>query len=131
MSEFVEVKTAELNGAALDWAVAQVEREAVDIMPCTILRNTPRLFVETTAGAQEFTPSANWSQAGPLMEKYCKGFGMLQDGTDSRWRAFAYNPDSGMQRMVGGESILVAFCRALVALKSGETVSVPAELLPC
>jgi hypothetical protein len=142
----IEVKTADLAGHALDWAVGksiawiepifgigQISYIAADnfLMMASPDPDEPDdvTLVEHFNHYSQWSPSRLWSQGGPLMDKYCKGFGMLQDGTDTRWRSFAFNPDSGMQRMLGGETILIAFCRALTALKLGETVRVPAELL--
>lgn len=158
MTDMIEVKTANLIGPALDWAVAQVQIKAGEITPDSEEHSTGRPYFNCKFGnpslwgegreqkgttnkdtgkpwvmhgpGGSYSPSTDWSYGGPLMDTYCKGFGMLQDGTDKRWRSFAYNPDTTMQRMLGGETILIAFCRALVALKLGETVSVPKELMP-
>ena len=94
MSEFVEVKTAELSGAALDWAVAKAD--GLEPMLFPMGRNKYGVVAcsgSASEGDMSVTPcvySTDWSQGGPLMDKHCKGFGMLQDGTDSRWRSFAY-----------------------------------------
>jgi len=136
MSEFVEVSVSDLSGVALNWAVAMAEGYRADPEQeegdgQTVI--SPEGFYTSVSkrGAADgfgYRPSTDWSQGGPLMDKHCKGFGMLQDSTDSRWRSSAYSPETGMQRMVGGETILIAFCRALVALKLGDVVSVPKDL---
>lgn len=69
-----------------------------------------------------------WAVGGHLFDKHCKGFGMLRDGTDSGHRAFAYNRPTGFSRLAGSPTILIAGCRAKVALNIGDTVQVPKEL---
>lgn len=127
--EMIEVKTAELSGPALDWAVAQCEgvetcwrygRELARIHDF----HGNRLIEEIRP---IYSPSTTWKQGGPLIEKYlvsfcvehedvilavlCDDYGMYISG----WRQ--------------GENHLIAACRAIVAAKLGDTVRVPAALV--
>lgn len=130
MSEFVEVKTADLFGAALDWAVAQVEnpegfvmRDATDDMGCWIIgiaddANDPQSWLKSS-----YSPSTDWSQGGPLIDEYMIGFGVY---SDAYFAVVGLNERSGAEN---GPTHLIAACRAIVASVLGETVSVPKELL--
>jgi hypothetical protein len=126
MTEMTEVKTADMAGAALDWAVAKVE--AVTVAIASPHYGTDWRVYKPDFGGK-YSPSTDWAVGGPLLSKHCKGFGLVQDGTSSRWRSFAYNPENATQRLAGGESILIAACRAIVTLNLGDTVQVPKELV--
>lgn len=127
--EMIEVKTSELSGLALDWAVA----EAIGANPfCLdygfIIAETPEFLSHVLPiGGSRFHPSLDWAQGGPLIEKYliafcvehedvilavmCDDYGMYVSG----WRQ--------------GENHLIAACRAIVAAKLGDAVLVPAALI--
>jgi hypothetical protein len=121
MIQMIEVKTAELSGPALRWAVAQAEGLEVTIHP-PAYGNGHRLAVNGRTEA--YRPDMDWSQSGPLIEKHRIGFGLYPN---------AYFACTGLNDCGGeasGPTHLIAACRAIVSAKLGETVAVPAELLP-
>lgn len=128
MSEFVEVKTDELSGAALDWAVAQVE--GVEYLHAGIkcrARLTARTFHHYTK--PNFMPSTDWSHGGPLIEKYAitlMPFSMEFNGAPHYWTA---DPWRERAFPADGATPLIAACGAIVASVLGDTVSVPKELI--
>ncbi|MDH4550864.1 phage protein NinX family protein [Pseudomonas sp. BN607] len=134
MTDLIEVKTADLAGEALGWAVGKAEGLDLFLEPPGYNGVPCRVFARYQGAATEHTkrynPWEDWAVGGPLFDKHCKGFGMLQDGTNSRYRAFAYNQPTGFSRLAGGPTILAAGCRAIVALHIGDTVQVPKELMP-
>lgn len=133
MSEFVEVKVSELSGAALDWAVAQVEQ----IDGLVIHKGRPSFEKEFDPDCwaddsclkafkcwKFYAPSTDWSQGGPLIEKHAIGF----VGYDANnWQAFSSPEDVTWQCV--GPTHLIAACRVIVAAKLGETVQIPKELI--
>lgn len=125
MSDMKTVRTSELIGAALDWAVAKAQGVEIDL---------PGSDVVWAKYAGAYSPSTDWSQGGPLLDQHCKGFGLIQDGKSLTWRAFGYSrhvfDSERLQRMASGPSILVTACRAIVAANLGDEVQIPAELLP-
>jgi len=129
MTELIEVHTPTLNGAALDWAVSKVEGRKVEIVRGGTYGRPDTLWFIATEGGQAYSPSKDWVLGGPLLDKHCTSFGVVQDGSASRWRSFAYRAETGMSRIAGGESILIAACRAIVTLNLGDTVQVPKELI--
>lgn len=133
MTELIEVKTADLAGEALGWAVGTAE--GLDLLLAPPQYGNPcRVFARYQATATEYTkrynPWEDWAVGGPLADRHSKSFGMLQDGTGKNWRSFAYKSEPLLMRLAGGESILVALCRAIVLLHCGDTVKVPKELMP-
>lgn len=63
------MKTAELSGAALDWAVAKAEGLEVKIEP-PIYGTGPRVFASNGLALTRYRPSTDWAQGGPLIQKY-------------------------------------------------------------
>ena len=137
MSQFVEVKTAELAGPALDWAVAKACRYECGRLPRignTLGCNLPdglqyvigRLCCASIAeelNARFSRPSTDWAQGGPLIDKYNIWLsGPIGDRKE--WSA-AINLSADEMR---GETALIAICRTIVAAKLGDVVQVPVEL---
>lgn len=125
MNDMVEVKVSELIGPALDWAVSKIEE----------IEYTPRYLSMSSNIAGEgfkhwfvsnFRPSTDWSQGGPLIANRGKCIGMeLRIAENS-----ASFIQSGMRIGYTASDVLIAACRAIVAAKLGEIVSVPKELMP-
>ena len=113
----VEVKTAELSGAALDWVVAKAVNQGV-----SMVGDWPHIVAFGGKLCGRYSPSTDWSQGGPLIDEYAIAF---EGFTDATIRAFTMI-DSG----VGfGAGHLVAACRAIVDARLGDVVRVPAELV--
>ena len=123
----IEVKLDDLEGRALDWMVAQVAGVAVKLTPP---HNGTYWRVFQVSRGYAYRPSTDWSQGGPLMDKYGKSFGMVDSSEPPRFRAFARKDGpEGFCRIAGGATILQAFCRALVRLHRGDLVMVPEVLV--
>lgn len=110
----IEVKTSELIGPALRYAVAVADGW-----------DFSKEFDRMTFNG--FCPDTDWAQGGPLLDKWCKSFGMVQDPGREWYRAFAYGEEP-FQSLAGGPTILIAACRARVKAISGDTVQIPDEL---
>ncbi|WP_338568768.1 phage protein NinX family protein [Pseudomonas canadensis] len=123
MTEFVEVKTQDLSGAALDWAVAKAEG-----MPALIYPTDPHyVYIDMPGrGCGPYMPSHAWFEGGPLIEKYKLDIGAPMENQNGPWNAATeWAHPLGYK----GDTPLIAACRAIVASILGETVSVPKELL--
>lgn len=101
----MKIKTSELTGAALDWAVAKCEGYWLDLVP-----------------EGEYTPSSNWSQGGPIIERE-KINTSIYTGL-MKWMA---TKNVG-ETIETGDTCLIAAMRCYVASKLGDTVDVPEEL---
>jgi len=119
------MKTSELTRAALNWAVAQAEEEH-DVLFCQ--RQYGRLLVriagdhETRDVEWPYTPSTDWSQGGPIIER--EGIGVGPAGCARKW-----NPVTEQYDQFTGPTPLIAAMRCYVASKLGDDVNIPEELL--
>ncbi|WP_429066987.1 phage protein NinX family protein [Aeromonas bestiarum] len=118
MSKFVEVKTAELVGPALDWAVAQIEGQKYIVKHITKTSLNLAGQVIAVEHQANYRPSADWAQGGPLWDE---------------WATSMEHYDGWLVAVVGGDAQghtkLIALCRAIVAAKLGDLVQVPVELV--
>ena len=96
------MKTNELTGAALDWAVAQCEGLAK--------------YIEVVEG---FKPSTDWAQSGAIIER--EKIELEHDGFE--WWARIKSDDD-----YNGETPLIAAMRCYVASKLGNDVQLPEGL---
>ena len=97
------MKTSELIGKALNWAVAECE--------------------DVYCFDGSYTPSTNWAQGGPIIEREWVD---LHCVNDSLWEAEC--PAPGGLAMQNGPTPLIAAMRCYVASKLGDEVDVPEEL---
>jgi hypothetical protein len=109
------MKTSELTGAALDWAVAKAE-------------GYTGVALESRTG-EWYTPSTNWAQGGPIIERE----NINIETWHGAWQAeLEFLPDDDTHYRYGkgaGPTPLIAAMRCYVASKLGEDVSIPEELL--
>ena len=153
----MKIKTSELNGAALDWAVAiAVEAwtfahsyfptmthdptfsgvearnyprgEFASLIPtCVLVPNNP-----FRQDPQPFCPSTDWGHGGPLIERFSVTIGKRTDCPPGpkQWDAFIDTKFCDTANYANfGHAPLIAACRAIVAAKLGDEVDVPEELL--
>ena len=100
------MKVNQLEGAALDWAVAQCE------------------YVDVRYGFDDNCPeySTDWAQGGPIIQEE-----MIEIfRRDEKW--FAYSVNSKPEDFYG-PTPLIAAMRCYVASHFGEEIEVPDELL--
>lgn len=117
----MEIKTSELGGAALDWAVA----ESVGIKDLSWEWNphTKRMMVTHENEMHSFIPSTDWAQCGPLIQEFKMNIFQAGEAPDVCARIGQDITKRGL-----GETPLVAACRAIVQHKLGDTVTIPNEL---
>ena len=149
MSKFIEVKTAELSGKALDWAVAKSAgfEPITDRPACKLvgfyLDNPPDT---TSVSGFPFSPSNNWAQGGPLIDKYKvmltppnnlvhRNFGSFDKRNgwyeSGHWGSTIFGKDRVHRRAAfhHPDSPLIVAMRAIVQFVMGDAVSVPKELM--
>jgi len=121
----VNIKTEELTGAALDWAVAKCEG-TTDFRFDTVATYWVTLDGKDRAlskgWAQSFNPSTDWSQGGPIIER--EKIDLI--ACDADWEA-QQNASLPMTA-VEGATPLIAAMRCFVTSKLGDLVEVPDEL---
>ncbi len=141
------MKTAELTGAALDWAVTQCELKAGIITENSDDLSKPLLFCKHLFGTYEtgvtelgkqqghpelrrgsgsaYKPSTDWRQAGPIIER------------EKISLDFTVEPNialiiglMGKATVFGtGDTPLIAAMRCYVASRLGGDVEIPKELI--
>ena len=111
----MRVKTNELTGAALDWAVAKCEG-----LLAFGYRKTDRFIIELSDGEfEEFCPSTDWAQGGPIIER--EKITIFQTGKD--WMGYIRHDTESF-----APTPLIAAMRCYVASKLGDEVEIPEEL---
>ena len=108
----MKVKTNELSGVQLDWTVAKCEGYAEG--PCGS-------FWTTEDEPEDFKPSEDWAQGGPIIER--EGISLDEMYDTPEWYASMENTKG-----YRGPTPLVAAMRCFVASKLGEEVEVPDAL---
>lgn len=130
MNEFIKVKTAELHGAALDWAVAKAtQAEELKVTGSGRVSCIYELAHREGCWTNDYCPSTEWSEGGLLIQAQrisLSGPGCM----GGQWSAHIDTGSFGGSRYWFGETALMAACRALVGTMTGDSVSVPAELAP-
>ena len=112
------MKTSELQGAALDWAVAKCEGAT---------ETAPQKFYGWKGAL--FGYSTNWAQGGPIIERE-KCIATLERLNGGAWRVQA--PYTIAHDKPGeyyyGPTPLIAAMRCYVASKLGDEVKLPKDL---
>jgi hypothetical protein len=124
----MRIKTSELTGDALDWAVAKCEGRRVEFN---------HQYTEETKfdgwwqlGPNHWQPlnkySTDWAQGGPIIER--EGITVARRGGQSfsPWGAVLQEFEFEEE----GPTPLIAAMRCYVASKLGDTIDIPEELTP-
>ena len=113
------MKTNELTGAALDWAVAKCEQpEWWDNFPDEMAKGNLDMDGEGT-----YSPSTDWSQGGPIIERENIALRGTWDGETAGWITMKGRVEQT------GPTPLTAAMRCYVASKLGDEVEIPEELV--
>lgn len=148
----MKIKTSELQGAALDWAVTAAtevqfsEYRAVKI--CRFEATTPAWIErENSPGSapyfHRYSPSTDWAQGGPIIERegiQLRSIRREGHALNGHWLAMKADGNTGSMvqwvkrtdwrnHFFEGQTPLIAAMRCYVNSKLGEYVEVPDELL--
>lgn len=124
------MKTSELTGAALDWAVAKCEGKIDRCGEVTRIGN--QLYCWEDGERMRYAPSDDWAQGGPIIYReklsFCyNDFGAAPDnGKD--YIGFIWDGQQHVD-LAFGPTPLIAAMRCYVASKLGDEVEVPEELV--
>ena len=140
------IKTSELTGAALDWAVATAEKLPLRLDPMGFRRDSPDALQagwwvwfgtpfsmilgytpKSNKDQRGYSPSTDWAQGGPIIEREALTVKMRHPNP-RLWVSYnGWNHDPGFS--ASGPTALIAAMRCYVASKLGDEVEVPEELL--
>jgi hypothetical protein len=108
------MKTSELTGAALDWAVAEIENPKPEFY-----RDNEGLEWE-----REYSPSTDWAQGGPIIERE----EISVNWASGQWQAHTANDQDEYEQIEYGPTPLISAMRCYVAKKLGDEIEIPKEL---
>ncbi len=113
------MKTSELTGAALDWAVAKCE------VGDEFCFNPLPYLPDENGQPSYFMPSTDWAQGGPIIERERL---LIQpelgkEGAGNAWYCVAITPHDAY-----GATPLIAAMRCYVASKLGDEIETPEGL---
>lgn len=122
MSDTVKIKTADLIGPALDWAVGHIEGFTDD--------ESLAARVGPNEDEDPYHPSTDWSQSGPIIER--ERIALLPDRYDKSGYPDGWIGSMGICGQPGQPAPfpLIAAMRCYVASKLGDELDIPAELAP-
>ena len=117
----MKIKTSELIGRSLDWAVAIYQNVELD-------ENNDPIWFDDRGCFAIYSPSTDWAQGGPIIEHMSKGtfFFMENDGKNCH---VAYSETNHDNAHGYGPTILIAAMRCYVSSKLGDEVEVPDEIV--
>lgn len=123
----MKVKTSELTGIALDWAVATCEVPGLDPADETHVRHFNNLRYEHVLH-RRFHYSTDWSQGGLIIEREEIGVQCVYTGGKLDCWMAATRPGHDDQKEFG-PTPLIAAMRCYVAAKLGRKVEVPDKIV--
>ena len=126
----MKIKTSELTGIALDWAVAMCEggeHLAFDgITWGFVLNRELKVLAKGWAPSMSYLPSTDWAQGGPIIERL-----ILRAGLVLRCYVEQQRCEASLDfphKFSYGPTPLVAALRCYVASRLGDEVEVPDAL---
>lgn len=122
----MKIKTGELSGVALDWAVGVAcGMQIGNHYGIPYRKDMPG---DTYGPGPVWKPSTDWSQGGPLIERF--GISLVQEDGCSAYACSDIEVGNcwHINGQEFGDTFLVAAMRAIVAAKLGDEVDVPEGL---
>jgi hypothetical protein len=111
----MKIKTSELQGAALNWCVAQCEMMHTDY-------RDKGLLIHRIGYGEPMPPySSDWAQGGPIIEREKITLRSFKSCWQASIKSFVVDADK--------EAPLTAAMRCYVASKLGDEVEIPEELI--
>ena len=122
----MKIKTAEATPLQLNWLVATCEGLEFDD------EGKPIWFPDSdeyfAVPREVYSPSTNWAQGGPIIEREWICADRLMDGR--WWACKRTNAGDSMLFQNAGPTPLIAAMRCYVTSKMGDEVEIPEELAP-
>ena len=118
------MKTNELIGPALDWAVAKCEGVGT-LDKCNIVwvpKPKEPHFDEV------YSPSTDWSQGGPIIEREEIDITCIDGPEEIKWKAIRLTRNKKSVHVLKGSTPLIAAMRCFVTYKLGDDIEIPEEL---
>ena len=126
----MKIKTAELIGRQLDYAVALSAGGTgfrYDTIASYWITIDGKHYVLSNGWSEDqcYTPSTNWLRGGPIIER--ESISICTQMTNKDWMAVSFHGDiDGF-----GPPPLIAAMRCYCCAKLGDEIDIPEELQPC
>jgi hypothetical protein len=117
----MKVKVSELQGAALDWAVAKAEGVDGYIVNESFMT---RWTDDECEDGVDYHYSTDWAQGGPIIER--EGISVAMDDVEP-WCGFIEDDETNTL-LFSGPTPLIAAMRCYVASQMGDEIELPEEL---
>ena len=126
----MKIKTSELTGAQLNWAVAECEGKVEQGVYGTpeLLESGLYLHYCDVLLSHPYSPSTDWAEGGLLIQREGIGIRQYGDFLESHWQADKW-AFKFVDPMATGPTPLIAAMRCLCRAKLGDEVDIPDELL--
>ena len=121
----MKIKTNELTGSALDWAVAEAQKIKVHRSKSGKWMTANYGEFNHRHGAPWYQPSTDWAQGGPIIEREKIRIRPAHFGL---WCALYQHTEHVEDEELVGPTPLIAAMRCYVASKLGDEVEIPKEL---
>jgi hypothetical protein len=123
------MRTADLIGPALDWAVAKIEGELKKADFYTHESNGA-FMLEVGEVSWVYSPTTKWAQGGPIIEREWIEVVTTNAADNEAWEGICpHRQDEAQDAFIArGSTPLVAAMRCYVASKLGDDVAIPEEL---
>lgn len=133
MTDLIEVKTADLSGEALGWAVGKAEGLDLHLEPPGYNGVPWRVFArhrgDVTEQSKRYNPWEDWALGGPLVET--REITIQPSAWDWQRKCVLWRgQQEDENRFFEHVTPLVAAMRAVAHARLGNTVNVPKELMP-
>ena len=120
----MKIKTSELTGPALNWAVAKCEGYTIEIRPAGPCGRPLYVLASPTDHTPwVWLPSESWHHGGPIIERENI---WLTHHVAAKMHGAHKGDDAWFQK---GPTPLIAAMRCFVASKLGDKVDIPDELI--
>jgi len=132
----MKIETKDLQGSALDWAVAKAEAVNVNISKTGFVVYLDGTCTGPTGAV--YNPSVNWILSGPIIERellqVSPHFESSSDENEWKgawcWKAYVLGPNNlDDNHEQSGRTPLIAAMRCYVSIKLGNSVNVPDNLV--
>jgi hypothetical protein len=116
----MKIKVSEATNIQLDWMVANIED--VECLYWAGEERKKQTFAEWKENGIGYSPSTNWYQGGPILDREIYSF----SSDDNSTTKYAWHKDNKTRSR--GDTFLIAAMRCYVASKMGDEVEISEEL---
>lgn len=120
------MKTSDLIGPALDWAVATCELTTIPHFISGAGPSARVIYVPKRTAYKNYSPSTNWKQGGPIIE--AQKLDAFWNSEADWWSVSGWDKRAVREVVMRDPHYLTAAMRCYVASRLGDEVDVPTAL---